>query len=150
MSPDAVELEPVARTGGASDLSVGWPRFDWLMAGLGAWLVGGLYLDGWAHIHVPELESFFTPWHAVLYSGYLASAAALVATFSRNRRQGALRSKALPAGYRLSLVGVFIFFFAGVADMLWHIDFGVGDGGRCRIGDTYLACPLAGLLMSRR
>jgi Tol biopolymer transport system component len=30
---------------------VGSVRFDWVVAGLSAWLLGGLYLDGWAHSH---------------------------------------------------------------------------------------------------
>ena len=116
-----------AATGPAAT-AVGGPGFDWLMAVLGAWLIGGLYLDGWAHIHVPALETFFTPWHAVLYSGYGAGAAALVATFVRNRRRGAPRARALPPGYRASLVGAFVFFFGGVADMLWHVVFGIEEG----------------------
>jgi hypothetical protein len=127
--------------------AAGGARFDWLMAGLGTWLLGGLYLDGWAHIHVPALETFFTPWHAVLYSGYLAGAAALVVTFLRNRRRGAARSTALPVGYRLSLVGAFIFFFAGVADMLWHVIFGIEDGVEGLISPSHLALAFGGGLM---
>src|SRR5262245_34441648 len=38
--------------------AVGGPVFEWLMTALGTWLLGGLYLDGWAHIHVPGLETF--------------------------------------------------------------------------------------------
>ncbi len=38
---------------------------------LGAWLVVGVFLDGWAHVNRPGLETF-TPWHAVLYSGATA------------------------------------------------------------------------------
>jgi hypothetical protein len=117
------------------------------MAGLGGWLLGGLYLDGWAHIHVPDLETFFTPWHAVLYSGYLAGAVALAVTFYRNRRRGAPRSSALPAGYRLSLVGAFVFFFAGVADMLWHVVFGIEDGVEGLISPSHLALAFGGGLM---
>jgi hypothetical protein len=117
------------------------------MAALGAWLLGGLYLDGWAHIHLPALESFFTPWHAVLYAGYLAGAAALVVTFVRNRRRGARRSTALPDGYRPSLVGVFIFFFAGIADMLWHVAFGIEDGIEGLISPSHLALAVGGGLM---
>src|SRR6266536_4204640 len=37
---------------------------------LTAWLIGGLFLDGWAHNTRPQLETFFTPWHAVFYSGF--------------------------------------------------------------------------------
>jgi hypothetical protein len=117
------------------------------MVALGAWLIGGLYLDGWAHIHVPALETFFTPWHAVLYSGYLAGAGVLVATFWRNRRRGAPRSRALPAGYRSSLVGAFVFFFAGVADMLWHVAFGIEEGVAGLISPSHLALALGGGLM---
>jgi hypothetical protein len=32
---------------------------------LSTWFTLGLLLDAWAHNHLPELESFFTPWHAV-------------------------------------------------------------------------------------
>src|SRR5262245_38823285 len=97
MANHTVVAEPQARSE-MSDRAphrgeaVGGPRFDWLMTILGAWLLGGLYLDGWAHIHVPGLETFFTPWHAVLYSGYLAGAMALLVTCVRNRRRGPPRS----------------------------------------------------------
>src|SRR5262245_4766719 len=130
-----------------SAAAAGSARFDWLMAGLGAWLIGGLYLDGWAHIHFPALETFFTPWHAVLYSGYLAGAAALVVTFTRNRGRGAPRALALPPGYRLSLVGAFIFFFGGVADMLWHVTFGIEKGIEGLISPSHLALAFGGGLM---
>src|SRR3546814_9388797 len=43
----------------------------------GLWMVVGLFLDGWAHDNAKP-ESFFTPWHGVLYSGFAASAAAAV------------------------------------------------------------------------
>ncbi len=32
---------------------------------LSSWLIGGVFLDGWAHNTRPQLETFFTPWHAV-------------------------------------------------------------------------------------
>ena len=152
MTRSSVAISPEPRTGipvpsdpGAT--ATGGAGFDWLMAAFGAWLIGGLYLDGWAHIHVPALESFFTPWHAVLYSGYLAGAAALVVTFYRNRRRGASRARALPVGYRLSLVGAFVFFFAGVADMLWHIAFGIETDVEGLISPTHLALAYGGGLM---
>ncbi len=58
---------------------------DGAVALAGLALIGGLYLDGWAHIHRPGLETFFTPWHGVLYSGFLLLAAALVMPVLRGR-----------------------------------------------------------------
>lgn len=48
-------------------------RFDRTMVLLCGWLILGLYIDGWAHRHYP-IETFFTPWHALLYSALLAIA----------------------------------------------------------------------------
>src|SRR5262245_66096291 len=42
-------------------------RLDWAVAVASGWLVGGFWLDGWAHHAFPQLETFFTPWHAALY-----------------------------------------------------------------------------------
>jgi len=57
-------------------------------AGLG--LLGGLYLDGWAHVHLRGLESFFTPWHGVLYTGFLLqpTEATMCAVSASLRRPG--------------------------------------------------------------
>ncbi len=64
-------------------------RFDWLMALVSIWWMGGLFVDAWAHSNVPQLETFFTPWHAVLYSGFLAVAATLVIKTISNRKLAA-------------------------------------------------------------
>ena len=41
------------------------PRASWgddlAAALLGTWVVGGLFLDGWAHVNQPGLETFFSP-----------------------------------------------------------------------------------------
>ena len=44
---------------------------------LGTWVVGGLFLDGWAHVNQPGLETFFSPWHGVFYLGFLVSSVVL-------------------------------------------------------------------------
>jgi hypothetical protein len=36
-------------------------------------LIAGLFSDGWAHEH-HLVDTFFTPWHGVLYTGFLLSA----------------------------------------------------------------------------
>jgi len=53
-------------------------REDWTTVGLAAWLIVGLFVDGWAHNTTPNLETFFTPWHALFYSGFAATAAWVV------------------------------------------------------------------------
>jgi hypothetical protein len=123
--------------------SLGGLRFDWLMAALGAWLIGGLYLDGWAHTHNPDLESFFTPWHGVLYSGFLIQAAVLAGLFVRNLRRGYSFTTAMPNGYGLSLLGAAVFMVGGVGDMIWHILFGV----EALLSPTHLMLAIGGALL---
>src|SRR5690242_6552302 len=62
-------------------------RFDWTMIVVSVWWLGGLFIDGWAHSNIPQLETFFTPWHAALYSGYLAVALTLLIKVLQNLRQ---------------------------------------------------------------
>ena len=52
-----------AAAGGAA--TGGRPRAGWgddlAAALLGTWVVAGLFLDGWAHVNQPGLETFFSP-----------------------------------------------------------------------------------------
>ncbi len=122
------------------------PAFDWAVALLSAWMMAGLYLDGWAHHHI-QVESFFTPWHAVLYSGFLAAAGLLGVTFGRNLLQGAAWREALPAGYGQSLLGALIFLAAGAGDMIWHILFGIEVNIEALLSPTHLLLALGGSLI---
>jgi len=99
-------------------------RFDWAAVFLGAAFTGGLYLDGWAHTHGRVDDTFFTPWHAVLYSGFLAMALLLIGRAAWGfRRAGGWRG-AMPRGYGLGLVGVGCWFVGGPFDSVWHSIFG--------------------------
>src|SRR5205085_4177724 len=100
-------------------------RFDGLVAILSGVFAGGLYLDGWAHVHGHVDQSFFTPWHAALYSGFLVVAAVIGGTALAGMRRGLPLRESVPAGYELSLLGAGIFLVGGVADMAWHIVFGI-------------------------
>jgi hypothetical protein len=132
---------PVVRRPVSSD------RRDLLVALAAVWLTAGLFMDGWAHSHVPLLETFFTPWHGVLYSGYAALAVSLVpARLWRGRPQGAV-STWVPAGYGLGLLGAVLFAFAGVCDMLWHIAFGIEAGLEALLSPPHLLLLTAGALM---
>jgi hypothetical protein len=89
----------------------------WLLMLGSAWLVAGIFLDGWAHNH-GKADSFFTPWHAVLYSGYAASAAVVLASLRRTASGTASARWVVPAGYGVSLVGVIVFGLAGMVGLL--------------------------------
>ena len=99
-------------------------RFDWAVTALSALFLGGLFLDGWAHTHGRVDESFFTPWHAALYAGYVATAALLVGRAAWGIRRGAAWRHAMPAGYGLSLAGVACWIVGGPFDAVWHTVFG--------------------------
>ena len=94
------------------------------------WLVGGLFLDGWAHNTRPQLESFFTPWHAVFYSGFAAVTAWIC--WSVWTRRG------IPPGYGPALLGVAVFLLSGVGDMLWHVAFGIERDIAALLSPTHL------------
>jgi hypothetical protein len=126
---------------------VGGARYDALVAALCAVFQGGAYLDAWAHVHRPELETFFTPWHAVLYSGFFAVAAVTAAPLLWKRAPGTPWSAALPAGYDLSVIGVLVFFLGGVLDMLWHIAFGIEVDVEALISPSHLVLALGSTLI---
>jgi hypothetical protein len=117
------------------------------MAVLSAWLLGGAFVDGWAHTHGKVDTTFFTPWHAAFYTGFLAVAGALVgALVAQSARRGTWQ-QALPPGYNLALLGAAIFACGGVGDMLWHTFFGVEKDIEALFSPTHLMLGLGGWLM---
>lgn len=92
---------------------------------LGAWLMIGLFIDGWAHSNLSRLETFLTPWHALFYSGFAASAAWILWQVDRRHRAGRRGLAAVPVGFGLALAGVGIFALGGAGDMVWHTVFGI-------------------------
>jgi hypothetical protein len=121
--------------------------YDWLMVALCAWFQAGAYLDAWAHVHLAELESFFTPWHGVLYSGFLAVAVLTAAPVLRRRAPGRAWNEAVPAGYDLSLVGVLVFMLGGVLDMIWHIVFGIEADVEALLSPSHLVLAVGSTLI---
>jgi hypothetical protein len=114
-----------------------------------AWFVGGLFVDGWAHINVPGLETFFTPWHGLFYSGFFATLALLGWGVGRGRAAGFGRFsvRAIPAGYELSLLGAAVFIVGGFGDMLWHIAFGIEADIEALLSPTHLMLASGMLLV---
>jgi hypothetical protein len=121
-------------------------RFDLAITLASAWFVGGLYLDGWAHNTIPSLETFFTPWHGVLYSGFFACVAVLGWAIGRNRAAGLSWWPAIPGGYELSAIGALVFVAAGLGDMLWHIAFGIEANVDALLSPTHLLLLFGGTL----
>jgi hypothetical protein len=121
--------------------------FDWSSSILSAWLIGGQYLDGWAHSHGKVDDVFFTPWHAVLYSGAFAIILLLSATYARSLLAGYTWPRLLPSGYGLSMAGAALFLLGGVLDMQWHEAFGVEVNLEALLSPTHLLLATSGVLM---
>jgi hypothetical protein len=128
-------------------LAGGGLAFDWVTVALCAWLQGGGFLDGWAHNHGRVDTSFLTPWHAVLYTGFLAVAGWLTGTLVRNRAEGKSWRRALPPGYGLSFVGVLVFAAGGVADALWHRLFGIEQSIEALYSPSHLTLAVGSALI---
>lgn len=107
----------------------------------------GIYMDGWAHNHIPELETFFTPWHGVLYSGYLVTALFLFFLASRGSKANYIWYKHLPSAYHPSLLGALIFFLGGIGDLAWHEIFGIEKGVEALLSPTHLLLAIGAFLM---
>lgn len=130
-----------------SGAPVGSRRFDWTIAGLSFWFLGGVFLDGWAHTHERVDNTFFTPWHAVLYMGFLAVAGALTSVLVRNVARGFSWRTALPTGYGLSMIGAVIFWCGGLGDVLWHTLLGIEQNVAALFSPPHLLLACGGWLM---
>ena len=139
--------EPVSG-GRTRQVRLARPWFEWAMVGLSTALAAGAHIDSWAHGHIAAtLETFFTPWHALLYASLAATTAFLVVcaawTGARLRDWG----KALPDGYAMSLFGCILFGISGVLDMTWHLVFGIERGFQALISPTHVGLMVSGALI---
>jgi hypothetical protein len=138
-----VDLPPAGQRGRAR------PRTSWtddlVLALASGWVITGMVLDAWAHTH-QRLESFFTPWHGVLYSGFVVVMAwmAWIALRARVVRRA---GDAVPVGYGLGLVGVGVFLVSAVGDGIWHTLFGVEVGIEAQFSPTHIGLFLGALLI---
>jgi hypothetical protein len=105
------------------------------------WVVVGLFIDGWAH-NAGKPEDFWTPWHALLYSGFVAGMITFGTVEVLRRRRGLV----VP-GDRPALAGVGLFAVAGAADMAWHTAFGVEEDLEALLSPSHLLLMGAGLLL---
>lgn len=115
-------------------LRISADRRDGITVALATWLMIGLFVDGWAHNNLAELESFWTPWHGLFYSGFSATAAWIVWNVVAHREAG----QSIPSGYGPSLAGLGIFAVGGVGDAIWHTIFGIETDVDALFSPTHL------------
>ena len=107
----------------------------------GLWMVIGLYIDGWAH-EADKPETFFTPWHGVLYSGF--AAAMLYGLYTSVRDRGGKRTG---IDDRIASLGVATFLLGAGGDLAWHEIAGVEADLEALVSPTHLMLMIGGLLM---
>lgn len=116
---------------------VGGARFDLIMATLSAWMILGLYIDGWSHMHL-HLETFFSWWHAIFYSGFVAMVLFIGLTILQSTRKGTPWAQTLPRGYGKTVLGLLVFITGGLGDMVWHVLFGLEKSVEALVSPSHL------------
>jgi hypothetical protein len=115
---------------------------------LSLWVMVGLMLDAWAHNNIPELESFFTPWHGVFYTGFIATAMWVTWVIWRNRpASGPITFAAVPVGYGLALVGLPLFAVAALGDFTWHTIYGIEQDLKILFSPTHVMLAASMILI---
>ncbi len=109
----------------------------------GTWMIVGLFLDGWSHNH-HRPETFFTPWHGVLYSGFVAGLLWFAWDGRRRRRLG---SEPGPVEDRLTVLGLVLFLAGALGDFGWHTLFGVERSIAALLSPTHLLLMTGGILL---
>lgn len=117
--------------------------FNWALVIASCWFVCGLLLDGWAHTHLDlRGEGVFTPFHAVLYTGFLAVAAVTAVTLLRRRRRAGSWRRAVPEGHGATVAGIAVFTIGGALDLTWHGIFGIEQDVQAVLSPTHLLLAL--------
>jgi hypothetical protein len=111
---------------------------DLLVSICSLWSACGFLLDTWAHGHVP-VETFFTPYHGVAYSGIFAGAAVLAIYGMRG---------AIPQTYRYPMLGIVLFILSGFGDLAWHTLLGIEEGVDAVLSPTHMGLGIGILLIS--
>ncbi len=136
----------------STPVGVGRPvvtRRENLVTALLASVIGaGTTLDVWAHGRFGnDLETFFTPWHGLEYSGLLLTTAWIGPLVMRRQERGASVLAAIPAGYGLGLAGAAVMAMGGLADLAWHTAFGIEVDLEALISPPHLLLALGETLL---
>jgi hypothetical protein len=111
----------------------------------GVWGIFGLYIDGWSHGH-NKPETFFTPWHAILYSAFAAGTIWFGIDELRHTIAHGTRSEKRVSD-RYAFAGGALFAAGGIGDFLWHSLFGIEADTEALLSPTHLLLMLGALTM---
>ncbi|MBM3256719.1 MAG: hypothetical protein FJY98_00080 [Candidatus Liptonbacteria bacterium] len=121
--------------------------FDWLFIEFSTVWVAGVFVDGWAHIHILDtLDSFFTPWHALIYTGIALIALLLFVQALLNRKKGYPWRRSLPREYMFAAAGLIFVAVGGPGDMIWHTLFGIEEGVEALLSPTHILLAIGGAM----
>lgn len=144
------QLRPGLGTSAPGTRRKGYPvasrGFDLVALALAAWVLLGGYVDGIAHVHGATDDTFFTPFHLLLYTGMLAKGVFLAGAQLRNVSRGYSWQRALPRGYLTSLIGVVLMATGGFLDFLWHTAFGIEANIEASVSPPHLLLALSALV----
>ena len=102
------------------------------------WFFSGAWIDSSAHIYlIDDIETFFTPWHGVLYSGYIFSV--LVVMYIKNTMKD--------YKFDIGVLGAVVFGIGGASDAIWHTLLGIETGVEPLITPSHLMLFLGAFLM---
>lgn len=122
-------------------------REDAVTCALGTWLLAGLHVDGWAHRNLRTLDTIFTPWHAIFYSGFVALAVWILRLVYKEMAEGKVGLNAVPVGYGIGVLGIVIFFIGGIGDQIWHLSLGIERDLNAFLSPTHLLLAIGMFLM---
>ena len=101
----------------------------WSTVVIGAWLIGGVFVDIWASVHGlasdPAASIFIIPF----YLGILVLAVASITLAIRASRQGRGWRRAFPPGYGVLGVGIVVLFIGLLVDVGWREGVGIARNG---------------------
>ena len=114
------------------------PKYRRLMIFAMLWMFIGAWVDASAHRYIiDELESFFTPWHGILYSGF--GVVVLSALYVKNKMRD--------FKFDVGILGACIFAVGGGSDAIWHSLLGIEVGIEPLITPSHLMLFLGAFLM---
>lgn len=102
------------------------------------WMFSGAWIDSSAHTYLlDDIETFFTPWHTVLYSGYTFSVLATIY----------IKNSMKDYKFDIGVLGAVIFAVGGGSDAIWHSLLGIEVGVEPLITPSHLMLFLGSFLM---